>query len=363
MSARNLLMIVSLGLSILIGMTVASRGKTGASGDSAFSAGGSKHPLIGLAMDTLKEARWQVDRDLFTKRCEALGAKVLVQSANSDDAQQMKDVQSLLAAGAQVLVIIPHDGLAMSAAVDLAHRSNVPVIAYDRIIRDCELDLYLSFDNVRVGQVQARYLVDHLPTPGRGRLVRIYGAPSDNNAKLFKQGQDNILKPYIDRGEIEVLHEDWAEDWKPENAKRIANAAISKGAKFEGILASNDGTAGGAIQALVEEGLAGSIIVTGQDAELAACQRIAGGIQAMTVYKPIKRLATTAAEIAVNLARGKPIVARDVVHNGRIDVPSFLCEIITVERANLVETVIRDGFHAYDEVFRSVSESQRPPRP
>ena len=363
MSARNLLMIVSLGLSVLIGVTLASRGQAGASDGSASRAGGSKQPVIGLSMDTLKEARWQVDRDLFTRRCEELGARVLVQSANSDDTQQMKDVQSLLTAGAQLLVIIPHDGLAMSAAVDLAHKSDVPVIAYDRIIRDCDLDLYLSFDNVRVGEMQARYLVDHLPTPGRGRLVRIYGAPSDNNARLFKQGQDNILKPYIDRGEIEVLHEDWAEDWKPENAKRIANAAISKGAKFDAILASNDGTAGGAIQALVEEGLAGKIIVTGQDAELAACQRIAGGMQAMTVYKPIKRLATTAAEMAVNMARGKPIVARDVVSNGAIEVPSILCEIIAVERANLVQTVVRDAFHTYDDVFRSVSEADRPPRP
>lgn len=362
MSARNLLMIVSLGMSVLIGLTLANRGKS-EGGGGASPGGGAKQLLVGFSMDTLKEARWQVDRDLFSKRCEELGAKALVQSANSDDTQQMKDVQSLLTAGAQVLVLVPHDGLAMAAAVELAHKAGVPVIAYDRIIRNCDLDLYLSFDNVRVGEMQARYLVEHLPTPGHGRIVRIYGAPSDNNAKLFKQGQDNVLKPYIERGDIEVVHEDWAEDWKPENAKRIANAAISKGAKFDGLLASNDGTAGGAIQALVEEGLAGKIVVTGQDAELAACQRIAGGTQAMTVYKPIKRLATSAAELAVQMARGKPIVARDVVNNGKIDVPSVLCEIIAVERSNLVETVIRDGFHSYDDVFRSVPEAERPPRP
>src|SRR6185503_11834198 len=193
MSARNLFMIVSLGLSVLIGMTLANR--RGANAGSAAN-GDAKQPVIGLSMDTLKEARWQVDRDLFTKRCEELGARVLVQSANSDDAQQMRDVQSLLSAGVQVLVIIPHDGLAMSAAADLAHKSGVPVIAYDRIIRDCDLDLYLSFDNIRVGEMQARFVVDGLPTPGRGHLLRIYGAPSDNNARLFKQGQDNVLKAF-----------------------------------------------------------------------------------------------------------------------------------------------------------------------
>lgn len=363
MSSRNLLMVASLALSVLIGVTLANRGRADAADRAASGARGAAPPIVGLSMDTLKEARWQVDRDLFTQRCEALGARVLVQSANSDDTQQMKDVQSLLTAGVQVLVIVPHDGLAMAAAVDLAHKAGVPVIAYDRIIRNCELDLYLSFDNIRVGEMQARYLVDHLPTPGRGKIIRIYGAPSDNNARLFKQGQDNVLAPLIDAGAIEVVHEDWTEDWKPENAKRITNAAISKGARFEGVLASNDGTAGGAIQALMEEGLAGKIVVTGQDAELAAAQRIASGAQAMTVYKPIKRLATTAAEVAVSMVRGKPVIARDAVNNGKIDVPAILCEIVAVERANLVDTLIRDGFHAYDDVYRSAPETERPPRP
>ena len=109
----------------------------------------------------------------------------------------------------------------------MAHDADIPVIAYDRIIRDSDLDLYVSFDNVKVGELQARYLVDHLPAPGKGRIVRIYGAKTDNNATLFKQGQDNVLAPYIERGDIVVVHEDWAEDWKPENAKRIVNAAIS----------------------------------------------------------------------------------------------------------------------------------------
>ena len=147
--------------------------------------------------------------------------------------------------------------------------------------------------------------------------MRIYGAKTDNNALLFKQGQDNVLAPYIERGDIDVVHEDWAEDWKPENAKRIVNAAITAhGDAFDAVLASNDGTAGGAIQALLEEGLAGKKLVTGQDAELVACQRIVDGTQAMTIYKPLKTLARNAAELAVRMAQRKVVVAPQTVNNG-----------------------------------------------
>src|SRR5688572_21215903 len=191
---------------------------------------------------------------MFVQRATEIGARVLDLSANGDDTVQVSDVEKLITNGVDVLVIVPHDGRAMAKAVRMAHDAGTPVIAYDRIIRDSDLDLYVSFDNVKVGELQARYLVDHLPTPGKGRIVRLYGAKTDNNAHLFKQGQDNILAPYIERGDIVVVHEDWVEEWKPENAKRIVNAAISaRGDAFDAVLASNDGTAGGAIQALRSE--------------------------------------------------------------------------------------------------------------
>lgn len=337
-------MTASLILSVLIGLALHRGNATKTAGATA-----SDEIVIGLSLDTLKEARWQADRDLFVKRCKELGARVEVQSANGDDSQQLRDVDSLLTAGAKVLVIVPHDGLAMAKAVDIAHKNNVPVISYDRLIQQAPLDLYLSFDNERVGQLQAKYLVEQLK--GKGRIVRIYGAPTDNNAKQFKKGQDDVLNPLIKSGAITVVHEDWAEDWKPENAKRITNAAISRSSNFNAILASNDGTAGGAIQALSEEGLAGKVIVTGQDAELAACRRIASGSQAMTIYKPIKLLATSAADAAVNMARGKPIIARAVTNNGKTDVPSILNDVITVTKANLEATVVKDGFHSRQEVY------------
>ena len=254
-------------------------------------------PVIGLSLDTLKEERWQRDRDTFIAEAKKLGATVIVQSANSDDTRQVRDVESLLSRKVDVLVIVPHNGAAMTRAVKSANEAKVPVIAYDRLILNASIDYYLTFDNEKVGEAQANYAVARLPKDRKARIVRIYGAPTDNNAKLFKQGQDNVLTPLIKSGKIEVVHEDWALDWKPENAKKIMNAAITKaGRAIDAVVVSNDGTAGGAIQALLEEGLAGKVIVTGQDADLAACQRIQRGTQSMTVYKPLKNLASLAAD-------------------------------------------------------------------
>lgn len=345
MPARILLVLVSCALSVVIGLVIA-RGGAGVTA-------ARQRPLIGLSMDTLKEERWQVDRDLFTAKAQAAGADVLVQCANSNDATQLQDVESLITQKVDALVIIPHNGAAMAKAVNLAHQAGIPVLSYDRLITGCEVDLYLTFDNVRVGELQAKFLTDRIPAGGKLRLVRIYGAKTDNNAKLFKQGQDNVLQPLIAAGKVEVIFEDWAEDWKPESAKKITNAAITKnGPNFDAVLASNDGTAGGAIQALTEEGLAGKVIVTGQDADLAACQRIAQGTQAMTVYKPIESIATKEAELALKLAQRKPVVAKDSIPNGKMDVPMVLLDIIPVTKENLRETVVKDGFHKEADVFQ-----------
>lgn len=350
MSFRIILVIASCALSAITGL-VLSRGPA------TSQSRGRDKPLIGLSMDTLKEERWQSDRDLFVKRAAELGADVSVQSANSDDTRQLRDVESLITQNVDALVIIPHNGAAMAKAVELAREAGIPVLSYDRLITGCDLDLYMTFDNVKVGELQGKFLAARLPAGRKLRLARIYGSKTDNNAFLFKQGQDNILKPLIEAGRIEVVHEDWAEDWKPENAKKITNAAITKaGRDIDAILASNDGTAGGSIQALTEEGLAGKIMVTGQDADLAACQRIVHGTQTMTVYKPLKNLANRAAEIAVKLAQRQPIIARDETDNGKIKVPSLLLDIVAVTKDNMLDTVVKDGFRKREDVYQGVSQ-------
>jgi D-xylose transport system substrate-binding protein len=347
MNLRTFLVLLSCALSILTGIVLSRSQRT-----ASTSTPTRQRPLIGLSLDTLKEERWIGDRDLFVAAAKQLGADVTVVTANSLDTQQITDIQGLITQQVDAIVIVPHDGAAMAKAVDLAHAAGIPVLAYDRLITGTDLDLYITFDNVKVGELQAQFLADRIPPAGKLRIVRIYGSQTDNNARLFKQGQDNILQPLISAGKVEVLFEDWAADWKPENAKKIMQAAVTqKGTGIDAVLASNDGTAGGAIQSLTEDGLAGKVLVTGQDADLAACQRIAAGTQTMTVYKPLKNLAPKAAELAVKLAQRKPVVAKSEIPNGKLQVPSVLLDIIAVTQHNLRQTVIADGFRQQADVY------------
>src|SRR5438067_208260 len=218
MILRIFLVVASCVVSLITGFVISR------SGPSTESVRARAKPLIGLSMDTLKEERWQGDRDLFVTRATEFSADVLVQSANSYDTRQISEVQALISRRVDVLVIVPHNGGAMAKAVNMAHDAGIPVLAYDRLITDCDLDLYMTFDNEKVGELQAQFLVDHLPKDRKKKIVRIYGAKTDNNALLYKRGQDKVLAPLIDRGEIEVVHEDWTQDWKPENAKKIAQS-------------------------------------------------------------------------------------------------------------------------------------------
>jgi D-xylose transport system substrate-binding protein len=350
MSVKSVIVVVSLVLSVILGLVL--RRDSGAAGPVA----GPHKVQIGLSLDTLKEARWAKDRDAFKKRAAELGAEVVVLSANSDDNAQMKDVESLITSQVDVIVVVPHDGKAMAKAVQLAHAANIPIIAYDRLITDSDLDLYITFDNKRVGALQAEYILGRFPNRSKQkpvRLVRIYGSKTDNNAFMFKAGQDSALEKSIADGSVQVVHEDWADDWKPENAKRIMNAALTKyGRDIDAVLASNDGTAGGAIQALREEGISGKVVVTGQDAELVACQRIVLGEQSMTIYKPVEHLAARATEVAFAMAKGKPVIAQGTTNNGKLDVPSIFHDVVTVTKDNIDETVIADGFQTRELVYR-----------
>jgi D-xylose transport system substrate-binding protein len=309
-------------------------------------------PVIGLSLDTLAQERWQHDRDIFVAEAKKLGAAdVVVLSANSNDTQQVRDIESLISKGVDVLVVVPYNGSALGRAVKDANDAKIPVIAYDRLILNANIAYYLTFDNVKVGEEQAKYAADRLPAGHKARVVRIYGAPTDNNAKLFKQGQDNILLPLVKAGKIEIVHEDWATGWNADVAKNIMNAAITKaGENIDIVIASNDTTAGGAIQALSEEKLAGKVLVTGQDAELAACQRIMRGTQAMTIYKPLKNLATLAAKVAVDVAKGNQPAAADTLDNGLKKVPSIFEKVIAVDKTNLMDTVVKDGFQKAEDV-------------
>jgi len=318
------------------------------------------HPaVIGLSLDTVREERWQRDRDEFVAHAESLGAKVVVQVANNDDARQNAQVENLLTEGVDVLVVAPHNSESAATIVASAHRAGVPVIAYDRMIRGADVDLYISFDNVRVGELQAEYAIAHRP---KGNYVLIGGAPTDNNAHLYHEGQMNVLKPAVDRGDIRIVADQWANDWQPVEALKILENALTRNANHvDVVVVSNDGLAGGAIQALADQKLSGKVIVTGQDAELSACQRVVAGTQSMTVYKPIKSLARRGAEVALQLARKQhPADATRTLNNGLKDVPSILITPIAVDRDNMAATVIADGFHPLADVYRGVPREQWP---
>src|SRR5262249_4644971 len=216
----------------------------------------------------------------------------------------------------------------------MARQKSVPIISYDRLILDSEPDLYISFDNVKVGELEAGYLIGRAP---RGNYILIGGPPTDNNAQLLRQGQMKALKPALDSGAVKIVAELWARDWQPQDALEKTEAALARSPGIVAIVASNDVVAGAVVQALGEQKLAGKVLVSGQDADLAALQRIVAGTQTMTVYKPIYKLARRAAQAAVALARGEKIQTTGAMNNGKIDVPSILLEPITVDKSNMVE--------------------------
>ncbi|WP_374723500.1 D-xylose ABC transporter substrate-binding protein [Calidifontibacillus erzurumensis] len=343
------------------GQDAASKNENGASQAGETSEKADDKLKIGLSVSDLTLERWQHDRDFFVAKAEELGAEVLVQSANGDEAKQLSQIQNMLSQDIDALVIIAINSDALSTVVDQAKAEGIPVLAYDRLINGSEIDAYVSFDNVRVGEMQAEYLVEKVP---KGKYFLMGGSPTDNNAKMFREGQMNVLQPLIDKGDIEIVGDQWVKGWDANEALKIMeNALTANNNNIDAVVASNDNTAGGAIQALQAQGLAGKVVISGQDADLAAVQRIAEGTQTMTVYKPIKVIAEKSAEVAVQLAKGEKVTSDTTVNNGKVDVPYIKLDPIKVGKENIVDTVIKDGFHSYDDVYKNVPESERPARP
>ena len=309
---------------------------------------------IGFSMDTLLEERWQKDRTLFKEAVENLGAQVKIMAANGDDMEQISQAESLISQGVDLLVVVPHNAEAAAAIANKAHSAGIKVVSYDRLIKNADIDLYISFDNEQVGELQAQAITRLVP---RGKYVYIGGADTDNNAHLFKKGVFNVLQPLIDHGDITVVYDQWSKDWTPANAFANMEAALkANNNQIDAVIAANDATAGGVIKALAAQGLAGKIPVAGQDAELAAAQRIVEGTQTMTVYKPINALSQKAAELAVKLAKGEKIVVDRKINNGKMAVPTVLLSPIAVYKFNIDETIIADGFHSRQDIYKNVAK-------
>jgi len=306
------------------------------------------HPVIGFSIDDLRLERWAHDRDYFVAAATQLGAKVYVQSADASEERQVAQLENLIARQVDVLVIVPFNSKVLSNVVAEAERNGIKVISYDRLILNANVDAYITFDNERVGELQAQGVLDRAP---KGNYFLLGGSPTDNNAKIIRQGQMKVLQPAIDSGAIKIVGQQWTPDWDASKALRIVEDALTANANnIQGVVASNDGTAGGAVQALAAQGLAGKVPVSGQDADLAAVKRVIDGTQAMTVYKPIKKIATEAAQLAVQLVRNEQPHYTTTLNNGTKDVNTVLLTPILLTQKN-VDVVIKDGFYTHEQVY------------
>src|SRR5918995_3881055 len=309
---------------------------------------------IALLLPESKTARYESqDRPNFERKAQELCPDCEIEYANADQdaAKQQQQAEAAITKGVKVMVLDPVDAASAGAIVNRAKQSQIPVVSYDRLITDADIDYYISFDNEQVGKLQGDSLVKKLTDDGaKGDLIMINGAPTDNNAKLFKEGAHSV----IDDSDFKVAKEYDTPDWSPDKAQQEMEQAITAVGKdgFVGVYAANDGTAGGAIAAMKGNGIAPKKIpTTGQDAELAAIQRILIGEQYMTVYKAIKAEAEAAAELAVALAKGEePEQPSDSVPNGMKDVPSILLEPIAVTKENINDTIVKDEFWSVDEI-------------
>jgi len=327
----------------------------------AASSSGTVSGKIALLLPETKTARYETaDRPDFEAKMKELcpNCQIIYSNANQDASTQLSQAQAALTNGAQVLVLDPVDSAAAATIADQAKAQNVPVIAYDRaILNTANVNYYISFDNVKVGQLQAQSLVDKLNQMGIANptIVMINGAPTDNNAKLFKQGAHSVFDPLVAAGKLTIAKEYDTPDWSPDQAQNEMQQALTAlGNKVDGVYCANDGTASGAIAAMKAAGLTPLPPVTGQDAELAAIQRILTGEQYMTVYKAIKPEAETAAQLAYDLLTNTPVPADMTngmtVNNGTIDVPSVLLTPVAVTKDNINATIVADGFWTVDQI-------------
>jgi D-xylose transport system substrate-binding protein len=311
-----------------------------------FSAGAAqadaKNPKIGFSIDDLRLERWTRDRDYFTQAAEKLGAKVYVQSADASEQRQIAQIENLISRGVDVLVIVPYNATVLNNAIREAKKAKIKVVSYDRLILGADVDAYISFDNTTVGELQAQSLVQLKP---KGNYYLLGGAPTDNNAKMLREGQLKVLKPLVDKGDIKVVGQQWVKDWSASEAMAIVeNALTANGNKIDAVVASNDATAGGAIQALAAQKLAGKVAVSGQDADLAAVRRVIAGTQSMTVYKPLKEIASNAARLAVQLVRNEKPAFNAKMNNNFKQVDTVLLKPVLLNKAN-VDILVKDGFY------------------
>ena len=318
---------------------------------------------IGFSMDSLVVERWQRDCDAFLDEARMNGVEVILRTANEDLETQRGQLLELAQTGIDVLVVVPNDAEGLSDTVETIRNRGIPVLAYDRLVRNAPIDGYISFDNQGIGSMMTEAVLSELDSHDdehRAVLV-INGALSDYNSFMINRGIVKSLTPRVASDQVRVLDSLWLQTWRNEEARDAIENAFDRFGHISAVIAANDLIADAVIRSAAARGIAGELLVSGMDGDLATVQRIAEGTQLMTVYKPVEDLARRAVHAAVELAGTRTLHADHHIFNGSVEVPFLRLDAVMVRQDNILSTVIADGFHCYDDVFRNVQESQRPP--
>lgn len=307
---------------------------------------------IGMSFDSFVIERWQRDRDVFVSTAKEYGAEVNVQNANGDLEEQKKQIDYFIQKEMDAIVIIGIDSDGLKDSVEKAKEAGIKVIAYDRLITDAEVDLYITFDNTMVGALMAEALIDN--GISEGSVLMLGGSPTDSNVPMVEDGFKKVMR----KNQVEILDSAHADGWRAELAADYIYEHMDIVSEADAIMCGNDDIASRVVPALAEKRLAGKVLVVGQDADLEACQRIVEGTQVMTVYKPVEKLAQRAAECTVALAQGDKLEGEDVttLNNGTYIIPYIGLEPISVTERNINEVIINSGFHLKEDVYLNVPE-------
>lgn len=306
-----------------------------------------------IATDTFILERWNKDINIFTSTAKDLGADVIVQLSAGGTKEQIDQINYLLKQHINVLVVIAHDMEMIAGVIKQAHDAGIPVVAYDRMIMNVPIDAYISFDNIEVGRLFGKALVKKVP---KGKYLIVNGSVRDNNSFLVHNGLKEILQPFVNNGSITIVQDIWLDEWSFDEALVKIGNVFDSTTDIDAISCGNDQIASAAIQILSERRMAGKVAVVGQDADLISCQRVVEGTQLMTVYKPIAKLANRAAKIAIALA-SRGAFPYDTLMDNRSGtmIASYIEKPIAVYKDNIEETIIKDGFHSRDDIYRNVS--------
>lgn len=305
---------------------------------------------IGLLLADLSIERWAKDRDFFLLSAKEQGYDVLVANADGNQNKQIEQANEMIKAGVKAIVVVPVDAYISAPIVEIAHKYGVKVMAYDRIIMNCDLDAYISYDNEMVGEIAAIYITMKVK---QGKFFHIGGPRSDRNSFYIHQGIMKIMKPFIENKSFVMLCDTFTNNWTEPEAYKIFKEYFEVGKSLPNVVfADNDQLATGVIKVLEEKGLAGKVMVTGQDADLIACRNIVSGKQTITIFKPIRTLADRAVLLTAGLLGDIPFNTISAVFNGKVDVPSFLLNPVPVIKNNLKTTVIMENFHSRAEIYK-----------